>query len=360
MPKAPHPTPSSVAKVNVSATKTLRHPIQNPYEKFTQPEFDAWIGGITIALKRALGEEPEPRAQETEVDPSYNPYSRFLPPEVESDDEGINDSFAEIKARRAVNKKGKARDPREGPGLGGKGAQDKPIEIASSDEEDAEEAKEVELSIAVLEDSESEEDIHTGEENISWERSSPAVQHTKRKGSYVEEDGSAEYEEYSGEEFDQEHRKLSEYSDGDKENEEPHATPRDVLPADFIRRPREEEVYILNDDDIEEVIDDEEEQDAEGEDEDEEYNEEYEEEYGEYEEEFEGAEDDDEENRDRTRLGTANDIIEIEDDDEIEDIQPMENDTCMFFLLHIRQFWHNGRLNLSIHSFPSKVLSSSC
>ncbi|KAJ7502943.1 hypothetical protein B0H11DRAFT_611529 [Mycena galericulata] len=34
-------------------------PIVNPYEKFTQPQFDAWIGDITGALRGALGYRAE-------------------------------------------------------------------------------------------------------------------------------------------------------------------------------------------------------------------------------------------------------------------------------------------------------------
>ena len=39
--------------------KVSKAPQHNPYDKFTQDEFDAWIGGITSALKRALVQEDE-------------------------------------------------------------------------------------------------------------------------------------------------------------------------------------------------------------------------------------------------------------------------------------------------------------
>ena len=54
IPVPPHPTPLSVSAYPNSKAK--RPPIHNPYDKFTQPEFDAWIGDITGALKRALGQ----------------------------------------------------------------------------------------------------------------------------------------------------------------------------------------------------------------------------------------------------------------------------------------------------------------
>ena len=78
-----------------SARSALRAPVHNPYDKFTQAEFDAWIGDITGALRRALGqEEPLKKLDLTEEDNSY-------------DEEVGEDSFAELKARRAA--KGKQR-----------------------------------------------------------------------------------------------------------------------------------------------------------------------------------------------------------------------------------------------------------
>src|SRR5882762_4755579 len=52
VPPPPNSTPNLA-----SSRATLRPPIQNPYDKFTQSEFDAWIDDITGALRRALGHE---------------------------------------------------------------------------------------------------------------------------------------------------------------------------------------------------------------------------------------------------------------------------------------------------------------
>ncbi|KAI0645280.1 hypothetical protein C8Q79DRAFT_762004 [Trametes meyenii] len=89
-PGAPNLTPRSTQKA-------LRPPIYNPYDKFTQPEFDAWIGDITGALKRALGREELPP-------PAAGVHS---PP---AEEEAVEDSFAEVKARRLAKGKERARD----------------------------------------------------------------------------------------------------------------------------------------------------------------------------------------------------------------------------------------------------------
>ncbi|KAI8973995.1 hypothetical protein BD414DRAFT_498806 [Trametes punicea] len=90
-PGVPHPTPRSTQKA-------LRPPIHNPYDKFTQPEFDAWISDITGALKRALGREDAPL-------PSARVQSATL-----VDEEVVEDSFADVKARRLAKGKERARD----------------------------------------------------------------------------------------------------------------------------------------------------------------------------------------------------------------------------------------------------------
>jgi hypothetical protein len=168
IPAPPHPTPLSVSAYKaLPNSKAKRPPIHNPYDKFTQPEFDAWIGDITSALKRALGQievDDELKALERTQEVTTGDAATGYRPidleesEAESEDEALNDSFAEIKARRLLGK-GKARDPREGPGLGGTD-RTKPIEIVSSDEE---EEHEVELAIGV-ENDENETDEEEEEE----------------------------------------------------------------------------------------------------------------------------------------------------------------------------------------------------
>lgn len=125
----------------------LRRPIYNPYDRFTQPEFDAWIGDITGALRRALGQTTD---EPPHVNSSANdPYSSRMDengPDKERDDlddnSEVEDSFAEVKARRSDKGKGKERDPREGPGLSGlkgHGGMAQPIEIDSDSDQNQEE-----------------------------------------------------------------------------------------------------------------------------------------------------------------------------------------------------------------------------
>ena len=218
IPAPPHPTPLSVsAYKGLPNSKAKRPPIHNPYDKFTQLEFDAWIGDITGALKRALGQievDDELKALEhTQEATTANATNGYHPIDLdESEDEALNDSFAEIKARRLLGK-GKARDPREGPGLGGTD-RTKPIEIVSSDEE---EENEVELAIGVEDDDseedeeeeeeddeeeEDEEDYSEQEEDYPWKQgqsSSQQLSPTKHQ-KYIQEE---EFEEYDIEEGDE-------------------------------------------------------------------------------------------------------------------------------------------------------------
>jgi hypothetical protein len=140
VPVAPHPTPLPVSAYTSQFQNLARAPIHNPYDKFTQPEFDAWIGGITSALRKALGQvdEEPPKVTAPQEDGSLS--YPDITVDLSLDDYPADDSFAEIKARRVV-RKGKARDPREGPGLG-IGNRDQPIELGSSSEEEEEEEEE--------------------------------------------------------------------------------------------------------------------------------------------------------------------------------------------------------------------------
>lgn len=100
-PGVPHPTPVS-----------LRAPIHNPFDKFTATEFDAWIGDITGKLKRALGREELPSSFVSK--PSEETQERAAPGDLSVyDDEAGDDSFAEVKARRAAKGKERAVDYEE-------------------------------------------------------------------------------------------------------------------------------------------------------------------------------------------------------------------------------------------------------
>jgi hypothetical protein len=159
--RSPH---SSLTAQAAYARASLRPPVFNPYDRFTQPEFDAWIGDITGALKHALNHDTE-----TEVDlpsSSWNTIpekicrgagGRAQSPassDVRDDESVLEDSFAQIASRRA---KGKARDPREGPGLGLKGL---PIELLSDSEEE-----EVVNSLEAGADFSEDSDVSDGEDS---------------------------------------------------------------------------------------------------------------------------------------------------------------------------------------------------
>jgi hypothetical protein len=143
--------PLSTASRTPGARSSLRKPVYNPWDQFNKSQFDGFIEDITSALSRALAHEPDPEYRsDSRRSPDAVPYSQFFHTEsedvsastggadfgslngaVEEDDEMPEDSFVNIK-RHPAN--GKARDPLEGPGLGG--LQHEPIELLSDDEGD--------------------------------------------------------------------------------------------------------------------------------------------------------------------------------------------------------------------------------
>src|SRR5712671_6790298 len=155
-------SPNSTPPAKTAQTRvSLRSPIFNPYDRFTQPEFDSWIGDITSALKRALNHDAEPEVDSpsrhrggwhtvpSEGASSFSAEGWAQSPassEARDEESTLEDSFARIASRRA---KGKARDPREGPGLGLKG---QPIEL-SSDSEEEEAVDSLEAGAVLSEDS---------------------------------------------------------------------------------------------------------------------------------------------------------------------------------------------------------------
>jgi hypothetical protein len=377
VPAPPYPTPASASAYILPNPKALRPPIHNPYEKFSQSEFDAWIGGITGALRRALGQEDEEaptttKEQETRSKVAAE-FLRYKPVETEdSDNEHIDDSFADLKARRAG--KGKARDPREGPGLG-KGDSTQPIQIVSSDEEEEEE---VELSIAQLDDEESdegeeEEEEYSAEEEYAWERGQsssqplPSPERTRRRITVQEE----EYEEEQEEDIQEDEGDFEEYDEEEyDEEEEEQAQARgsspqvielisddeeEIQPQPILKRPGKE---MHHKDEEEE----EEEEELEGE---EEYGSD---EYAEYDEE-------DQEGREilspRTKRSALRgpdlarapraerEVMDVDeqdeifvDDDEIEPVEPVGVESCMP-LLYISQLFSTNTFNF--HSLTPKM-----
>ena len=104
-PRVPNSTPQ--------LPSSIRPPIHNPYDKFTQPQFDEWIGGITSALRKALG-------QEEEETPTTKPRGEDTHPVTDIDEDNVEDSFAEWKAMRAKEKgKMRATEEEQGSEYGG-------------------------------------------------------------------------------------------------------------------------------------------------------------------------------------------------------------------------------------------------
>jgi len=99
-PRVPNSTPQ--------LPSSIRPPIHNPYDKFTQPQFDEWIGGITSALRKALGQEEE----EAPTPQATDPREEDAHPSADADEDDVEDSFAEWKAMRA-REKGKMRATEE-------------------------------------------------------------------------------------------------------------------------------------------------------------------------------------------------------------------------------------------------------
>ena len=126
-PGAPFPTPTSQG----ASRKVPRAPIVNPFEQFPESEFQSLFGDITWAIKTALGRD-DPGAR------TARPLER-----VEREEESVEDSFADIMARRAA--KGKARAVEVGD-------EEQPIVIES--DEEAEESEEVLRTIVAEDDDE--------------------------------------------------------------------------------------------------------------------------------------------------------------------------------------------------------------
>ncbi|KAF5322103.1 hypothetical protein D9619_001977 [Psilocybe cf. subviscida] len=316
LPAPPHPTPTSVSGYTFANSKVGRAPIANPYDKFTQPEFDAWIGGITGALKHALGHDEGPVKQQSLSEGGDIPQFRPIDLPEDSDNDGVDDSFAEIKARRAAGK-GKARDPREGPGLG-KTSVAQPIEIPSSDEEEEEE---VEYSILHQNDSDAEEEAEDGEAEAEEDEEYPwsTAQRPQGIGSSppsgmigevdvdnddYDEDEEVEYEEY-GEEAESEGEQQEQGRPEDAviellsdDDEEPPTPPGRSRPATV-----EEERY-----------------------DDEEYFEEEDEEYGAEDVEEDEDQEDVQDHEDARARQRVQHVVE-DDEDEIVEVQPLEDDS---------------------------------
>lgn len=181
LPRAPYPTPQANGYIRRPP------PAVNPFDKVSQGDVDGMLARVTGQLRRALGfEVPEPEPTIKPLPPAFDAQEpeaaqesgRLEGQHPDKEDESMaEDSFADVMARR----KGKARDPREGPGLGG---HDAPIELLSDSDEEQREGSHDELS----EDAEGEE----GEEEYVSESEQQEQQWDE------EQEGSPEFEEEQG------------------------------------------------------------------------------------------------------------------------------------------------------------------
>ncbi|KAK2463137.1 hypothetical protein APHAL10511_004792 [Amanita phalloides] len=161
---------SSYVPYALNTPRPPRPPLVNPYDKFTQDDFEKWIGGITSALRNALGHEPHPTVSH-HAPPIPHARPDTSEDEYESEADGPNDSLADIRARYVtrLSNKGKARDPMEGPGLSawGKGGRDAPIEIDL--DEDALDDEEVVQHLSFIQASDDDEEEEEKGLHVQWQ-----------------------------------------------------------------------------------------------------------------------------------------------------------------------------------------------
>ncbi|KAJ7188644.1 hypothetical protein C8R46DRAFT_1055380 [Mycena filopes] len=206
-------------------------PIVNPYDKFTQPQFDSFIADVTGALRGALGYRAElpqkPKARTKWHIPA--PHSDEAPDAAyEEEDADEEEQEDEASARwAAASAKGKGRDPREGPGLG-RGDRAAPIELDldsgdehQEEEEEQEEGEEEEDSWDENEEMGSDEE----EEEIALRNGESSARAHARSQKYAERyDDGAEEEEDEYEEREAVGPETAELlSDEEQEDEEHHA-----------------------------------------------------------------------------------------------------------------------------------------
>ncbi|KAL1710135.1 hypothetical protein EV121DRAFT_285807 [Schizophyllum commune] len=102
-----------------------RAPIVNPYEKFSQPEFDNWIGDLTGTLRSALGFEYKPERPQSRLPdslfadgPAASQSEARLSTEVADQLSDSESEDVEELVPKSSKAKGKERDPRERPTQG--------------------------------------------------------------------------------------------------------------------------------------------------------------------------------------------------------------------------------------------------
>ncbi|KZT01461.1 uncharacterized protein LAESUDRAFT_477909 [Laetiporus sulphureus 93-53] len=147
----PFSTPNHLYPTLASST-VPRAPVINPFDKFPQSDFDAWIGDITGALKRVLGYEV-PEKEHAPAPAQAQAQAQDQTIESDREDDVVEDSLAEIKARREAKGKQRATTP---------GDAEQPIVIGSDSE--YEHASNILALEHESEDYEDEDEVHEEEE----------------------------------------------------------------------------------------------------------------------------------------------------------------------------------------------------
>ncbi|TRM69120.1 hypothetical protein BD626DRAFT_532921 [Schizophyllum amplum] len=178
-----------------------RPPIINPYDKFSQPDFDDWIGDLTGRLRSALGFEYQTERPQSSLadafdtdDGSDTPHRAARSREV-ADHLSDAESAEELRPR-SIKAKGKQRDPRERPNYG---ASTEPINLVDSDEERSslessgrEGSRSEESGDSYDEESEGEEDDDTARHDRDWSQYASSSRNVVHAGSVSGESADGE------------------------------------------------------------------------------------------------------------------------------------------------------------------------
>ncbi|VDC00338.1 unnamed protein product [Peniophora sp. CBMAI 1063] len=241
---APRTTPRS--------SLSLTAPIRNPYDAFNASDFDSWIGGLTSSLRKALDHDDELEDEDAGKDKQKSVTGALEAARgadetmteggkdesmgedeeesEESVDEGVEDSFAHVNAVSA-RAKGKARDPRDGPGFGSSSTA--PIELLESDEEE-EEGEEDED-----EEGDSDEYEYDEEEEESWDEDDESEEDLNAPGSsksHIERARRAS----EGDLYDEEEEEEEEEEEDEAEDDEGDAAPAQ-FPHDLTAEDEDEQ-----------------------------------------------------------------------------------------------------------------------
>ncbi|KAL1668975.1 hypothetical protein GGF50DRAFT_45187 [Schizophyllum commune] len=150
-----------------------RAPIVNPYEKFSQPEFDNWIGDLTGTIRSALGfeykpERPQSRLPDSlfEDEPAASQFEARLATEVADQLSDSESEDAEELVPKSSKAKGKERDPRERPT---QGSWNNYADVTDSDDDQASASSRSGSEEATEESQDSSQDVFRDDEEYDTE-----------------------------------------------------------------------------------------------------------------------------------------------------------------------------------------------